>query len=210
MTLRFRRGSRLAVASHNKGKLREFQDLLDPYGIEVVSAGELGVPEPVETGETFEANARLKAVITAFASGVPALADDSGLAVEALDGAPGIHSARWAGEPRDFQRAMARVEEELQAKGAASPDKRRAKFVCVLCLANPMGAAQFFEGTVEGHLVWPPRGDKGFGYDPIFVPDGYDQTFGEMDPAKKHAISHRANAFAAFRASVLEGGGGQD
>ena len=210
MTLRLRRGSSLAVASHNQGKLREFRDLLGPYGVKVVSAGELGVPEPVETGETFEENAQLKAVITAFASGVPALADDSGLAVEALGGAPGIHSARWAGEPRDFYRAMERVEEELQAKGATSPERRRAKFVCVLCLANPMGAAQFFEGTVEGHLVWPPRGQKGFGYDPIFVPDGYDQTFGEMDPAKKHAISHRANAFAAFHAAVLEGDAGQD
>ncbi len=210
MTLRLRRGDSLAVASHNQGKLREFRDLLDPYGVRVVSAGELGVPEPVETGETFEENAQLKAVITAFASSVPALADDSGLAVEALGGAPGIHSARWAGEPRDFCRAMARVEEELQAKGATSPEKRRAKFVCLLCLANPMGSAQFFEGTVEGHLIWPPRGEKGFGYDPIFVPDGYDQTFGEMDPAKKHAISHRAQAFAAFRAAALEGDGGQD
>lgn len=208
MVLRFKSGDNLAVASHNKGKLREFQDLLDPYGIKVVSSGELGVPEPVETGDTFEENAQLKAVITAFASGMPALADDSGLAVEALSGAPGIHSARWAGEPRDFHKAMAKVEEELRAKGAVSPDMRRAKFVCMLCLANPLGAAQFFEGTVAGHLVWPPRGDKGFGYDPIFVPDGYSQTFGEMDPAQKHAISHRANAFAAFRAAVLTGDAG--
>ncbi len=208
MALRFKSGDSLAVASHNKGKLREFRDLLDPYGIKVVSSEELGVPEPVETGETFEENAQLKAVITAFASGMPALADDSGLAVQALGGAPGIHSARWAGSPRDFYKAMARVEEELQAKGAVTPEMRRAKFVCMLCLANPLGAAQFFEGTVEGHLVWPPRGDKGFGYDPIFVPDGYDRTFGEMDPAHKHAISHRANAFAAFRAAVLTGDGG--
>jgi XTP/dITP diphosphohydrolase len=204
MTTRLNQGASLALASHNKGKLREFRDLLDPYGIKVLSSEELGVPEPVEDGETFEENARLKAVITAFASGLPALADDSGLAVEALGGEPGIHSARWAGEPRDFYRAMGKVEEELQARGAVSPGQRRAKFVCVLCLANPMGVAQFFEGTIAGHLVWPPRGDKGFGYDPVFVPDGYSQTFGEMDPAQKHAISHRANAFAAFRAAVLD------
>jgi XTP/dITP diphosphohydrolase len=204
MTLRLNRGNSLVLASHNKGKLREFRDLLAPFGVKVLSSEELGVPEPVEDGETFEENARLKAVITAFASGMPALADDSGLAVEALGGAPGIHSARWAGEPRDFYSAMAKVEELQQAKGAVSPELRRAKFVCVLCLANPMGVAQFFEGTVAGHLVWPPRGDKGFGYDPIFVPDGYSQTFGEMDPAQKHAISHRANAFRAFRAAALD------
>lgn len=209
MALRLKRGDVLAVATYNQGKLREFRDLFDPFGIAVLSSAELDVPEPVETGDTFEENAQLKAVITAFASGRPALADDSGLAVEALGGAPGVHSARWAGEPRDFHRAMAKVEEELQAKGAVSPVERCAKFVCVLCLANPMGAAQFFEGTVEGHLVWPPRGDRGFGYDPMFVPDGYNQTFGEMDPAQKHAISHRANAFAAFRAASLDGDGGQ-
>ncbi len=208
MTLRLRRGDSLAVATHNRGKLREFRDLLAPFGIEAVSAGELGVPEPVESGETFEENAQLKAVITAFASGKPALADDSGLAAEALGGAPGIHSARWAGEPRDFYRAMARVEEELQAIAATTPERRRAKFVCMLCLANPVGSVQFFEGTVEGHLVWPPRGTNGFGYDPIFVPNGYDQTFGEMDPAQKHAISHRAAAFAAFRAAILDKDGG--
>ncbi len=207
MPARLKRGDSLVIATHNRGKLREIRELLEPYGIGVLSAGELGVPEPVETGETFAENAQLKAVITAFATSQPALADDSGLAVEALDGAPGIHAARWAGEPRDFYRAMARVEEELQAKGAVTPEARRAKFVCVLCLANPMGAVQFFEGTVEGHLVWPPRGTKGFGYDPIFVPDGYNETFGEMDPAKKHAISHRANAFAAFKAAVLDGDG---
>lgn len=205
MTFHVRRGDSLVIATHNRGKLREFRDLLDPFGVEVLSAGELGVPEPVESGETFEENARLKAVLTAFATGKPALADDSGLVVEALGGAPGIHSARWAGEPRDFYRAMARVEEELQAKGAVAPDRRRAKFVCMLCLANPIGSVQFFEGTVEGRLVWPPQGTKGFGYDPIFIPDGYDRTFGEMDPAQKHAISHRANAFAAFKAAVLDG-----
>jgi XTP/dITP diphosphohydrolase len=203
MTLHLKRGSRLVVATHNPGKLREFRDLLGPLEIEVLSASALNVPEPAETGETFEENAQLKATITAFASGLPALSDDSGLAVEALGGAPGIHSARWAGEPRDFGRAMERVEDELKAKGATSPGARRAKFVCVLCLANVLGSVQFFEGTAEGHLVWPPRGTKGFGYDPMFVPEGYEQTFGEMDPAQKHAISHRAKAFAAFKAAVL-------
>jgi XTP/dITP diphosphohydrolase len=203
MSLRLKRGSCLVVATHNAGKLSEFRDLLEPFELEVLSAGALNVPEPAETGETFEENAQLKAVFTAFASGLPALSDDSGLAVEALGGAPGIHSARWAGEPRDFCRAMARVEDELNAKGANGADARRAKFVCVLCLANAMGTVQFFEGTAEGHLIWPPRGTKGFGYDPIFVPDGYDETFGEMDPAQKHAISHRAKAFAAFKAAVL-------
>ena len=201
-----KRGDSLVVATHNQGKLREFRDLFDPLGIAVASSGELGVAEPEETGSTFQENARLKAIATAAATGRMALADDSGLAVEALAGAPGIHSARWAGEPRDFYRAMSKVERELQAMGAAAPAQRRAKFVCMLCLANPEGAVQFFEGTVPGCLVWPPRGGKGFGYDPIFVPDGYAVTFGEMDPDKKHAISHRARAFAAFRAAVLHGG----
>jgi XTP/dITP diphosphohydrolase len=208
MGARFRLGSgdSLVVATHNKGKLREFRDLFDPLGIAVASSSELGVSEPEETGNTFEENACLKAVATAAATGRLALADDSGLAVEALAGAPGIHSARWAGEPRDFYRAMSKVENELQAKGAFARAQRGAKFVCVLCLANPEGAVQFFEGTVPGHLVWPPRGTRGFGYDPMFAPDGYDITFGEMDPDKKHEISHRARAFAAFRAAVLDGG----
>jgi XTP/dITP diphosphohydrolase len=208
MSALFRLGSgdSLVAATHNKGKLREFRDLFDPLGIAVASSSELGVSEPEETGSTFEENARLKAVATATATGRLALADDSGLAVEALAGAPGIHSARWAGEPRDFYRAMSKVENDLQAMGAFAPAQRRAKFVCVLCLANTEGAVQFFEGTVPGHLVWPPRGTQGFGYDPMFVPDGYDMTFGEMDPDNKHAISHRARAFAAFRAAVVEGG----
>ncbi len=201
-------GDNLVVATHNKGKLREFRDLFEPLGVAVASSGELGVTEPEETGDTFEENARLKAVATALATGRFALADDSGLAVAALGGAPGIHSARWAGEPRDFHRAMSEVESRLQAAGAVTPEQRRAQFVCMLCLANPEGAVQFFEGTVPGHLVWPPRGTKGFGYDPIFVPNGYDVTFGEMDPDKKHAISHRARAFAAFRAAVLDAGSG--
>src|SRR5271157_1178370 len=206
MVGRFRLGSGdgLVVATHNKGKLREFRDLFDPLGIAVASSSELGVPEPEETGSTFEENARLKAVATAAATGRLALADDSGLAVEALGDAPGIHSARWAGEPQDFYRAMSKVENELQAMGAVAPGQRRAKFVCMLCLANPQGAVQFFEGTVPGHLVWPPRGTQGFGYDPMFVPLGYDITVGEMDPDKKHAISHRAKAFAAFRAAVFD------
>ncbi|MGA7323181.1 MAG: RdgB/HAM1 family non-canonical purine NTP pyrophosphatase [Rhodomicrobium sp.] len=203
MNLRLGPGDSLVIATHNQGKLREFQDLLNPFEINVLSAGELGVPEAVETGETFEENARLKAVITAFAAGHLALADDSGLAVDALDGEPGILSARWAGEPRDFNKAMSLVEEKLQAKGAKQPEARTAKFVCALCLANPVGAIQFFTGAVEGHLVWPPRGKRGFGYDPIFVPNGYEQTFGEMDPAQKHAISHRAKAFALFRDAAL-------
>ena len=206
---RLRGGDNLVVATHNQGKLREFRGLFDPLGIAIASSGELGVSEPEETGSTFEANALLKAVLTAAATGRLALADDSGLAVEALGGAPGIHSARWAGEPRDFFRAMSQVENELQKVGAIGPEQRRAKFVCMLCLANPQGAVQFFEGTVPGHLVWPPRGANGFGYDPMFVPDGYDITFGEMDPDRKHAISHRARAFAAFRAAVLEGGSGK-
>jgi len=206
MGAQFRLGSgdSLVVATHNQGKLREFRDLFDPLGIAIASSGELGVSEPEETGSTFEENARLKAVVTAAATGRLALADDSGLAVEALGDAPGIHSARWAGEPRDFYRAMSKVENELQAMGAVAPGQRRAKFVCMLCLANPQGAVQFFEGTVPGHLVWPPRGTQGFGYDPMFVPLGYDITFGEMDPDKKHAISHRAKAFAAFRAAVFD------
>ncbi len=204
---RLKNGDSLVVATHNKGKLREFRDLFDPLRITVFSSGELGAPEPDETGLTFEENARLKAEATAAFTGRLSLADDLGLAVDALGGAPGIHSARWAGEPRDFYRAMSKVEDDLKAAGAIAPNDRSARFVCVLCLANPAGAVQFFEGTVPGHLVWPPRGAKGFGYDPMFVPNGYDETFGEMDPEKKHAISHRARAFAAFRAAVLTGDG---
>lgn len=203
--LRLKSGDSLVVATHNQGKLREFRDLFAPLGIAVASSGELGVAEPEETGATFAENARLKAAVTAEATGRMALADDSGLAVEALGGAPGIHSARWAGEPRDFYRAMSEVESRLRALGAVTPEQRRAAFVCMLCLAEPGGEAQLFEGTVAGHLIWPPRGTKGFGYDPMFVPDGYGATFGEMDPDKKHAISHRAQAFAAFRAAVHVG-----
>lgn len=206
MTLRLKRGDSLVVATHNKGKLWEIQQLLNPYGVTAVAAGDLGAPEPEETGETFEENAQLKALIAAFATGQFALADDSGLSVEALGGAPGIYSARWAGEERDFRIAMQRVEDELQAKGAREPSQRRAEFICVLCLANPVGSVQFFEGRVPGRLIWPPRGTNGFGYDPIFVPDGYEQTFGEMEPAQKYELSHRARAFDAFKAAIIQSG----
>jgi XTP/dITP diphosphohydrolase len=193
---------RLVLASHNQGKLAEFREILVPFGITLVSSGELGVPEPEETGNSFAANARLKAEATALAAGVPALADDSGIEIEALGGAPGIYSARWAGEERDVRAAMARVENELREKGAlAAPP--RANFTCVLCLAAPNGEAEFYEGKVFGHLTFPPRGTKGFGYDPIFVPDGRDVTFGEMEWAEKHLISHRAVAFDAFAKARL-------
>ncbi len=190
----------LVIASHNPGKLREIADLLRPYGIAVLSAGELGLAEPEETGRTFAENARIKAAAAARAAGRPALSDDSGLTVDALGGAPGVHSARWGGPERDFARAMRRVWEALVKTG--DPD-RRAAFVCVLALALPEGDCHLFEGRVQGHIVWPPRGEKGFGYDPIFVPDGHEITFGEMDPAAKHAISHRADAFAKMVQAVF-------
>jgi XTP/dITP diphosphohydrolase len=195
-------GDRLVLASHNRGKLAEFRDLLAPMGIALVSSGELGVPEPEETGDSFAANARLKAEATALAVGLPALADDSGIEIEALGGAPGIYSARWAGENRDFSAAMARVEKELRDKGALA-EPPRANFTCMLCLARPDGETEFYEGKVFGHLTFPPRGTKGFGYDPIFVPDGHDVTFGEMDGAEKRLISHRAIAFDAFAEARL-------
>jgi len=195
-------GSTLVVASHNEGKLREIADLLSPYGLAVKSAGELGLPEPEETETTFAGNAVLKARAAAEASGLPALADDSGLCVAALDGAPGIYSARWAGEDRDFSVAMARVERECNAKQTSD---RSAKFVCVLALALPDGETQVFEGEVRGTLTFPPRGSRGFGYDPIFVMDGMKETFGEIDPARKHAISHRAKAFEKLLASGIFG-----
>ena len=183
-------GGRLVIASHNKGKVREIAELLAPFGVEILSAADLGLPEPVETGATFRENAEIKARAAAKAGGLPALADDSGLVVPALAGAPGIRSARWAGPGRDFRIAMERVERELAGK-----TDRRAHFVCALALAWPDGHLDCFEGRVDGTLVWPPRGSRGFGYDPIFVPDGHAETFGEMDPEKKHAISHRADAF---------------
>jgi XTP/dITP diphosphohydrolase len=197
------RGDRLVLASHNKGKLAEFRVLLAPYGIEVLSAGDLGVPEPEETGATFEENARLKAVVSTFSTGLPALADDSGLEVEALGGAPGVYSARWAGEARDFGAAMARLETELGEKGVGGGEAARANFTCVLCLATPDGEAELFDGKVFGHLTFPPRGSNGFGYDPIFVADGHTLSFGEMEADAKHAISHRAAAFAKFAEMCL-------
>jgi XTP/dITP diphosphohydrolase len=192
VTIRLPRGSTLIVASHNPGKVREINALLGPHGIHAVSAGSLGLPEPEETGATFAANAELKAHAAAKAGGHAALADDSGLCVEALDGAPGIYSARWAGPTKDFRIAITRVQDELRQRHlSGSP----AAFVCALTVALPGGEHQTFEGTVHGKVVFPPRGDHGFGYDPIFVADTMDQTFGELDPAVKHAMSHRAIAF---------------
>ena len=192
-------GGKLVIASHNAGKVREIGDLLAPFGTEVVSAGALGLPEPDETGDTFVANAELKARAAAAASGLPALADDSGLAVEALGGAPGIYSARWAGESKDFARAMAKVHTAM-----GTEKDRTGRFVCALALAWPDGHCETFEGIVEGEIVWPPRGENGFGYDPIFLPKGGDRTFGEMDANAKHAISHRANAFALLVAACFK------
>ena len=187
---------RLVIASHNEGKVAEIRDLLATLGGDVVSAAELGLDEPEETGDSFVANALLKAHAAAEGSGLPVLADDSGLAVEALGGEPGIRSARWAGPDRDFGVAMARVEHEL-----AGQANHRAAFICVLAMAWPGGESHSFEGRIEGDLTFPPRGERGFGYDPIFVPDGYAITFGEMDPAEKAAISHRAVAFAKLVAA---------
>jgi XTP/dITP diphosphohydrolase len=194
---------RLVIASHNEGKVREIGELLAPYGIETVSAKALGLPEPEETGTTFVANAELKARAAADLAGLPALADDSGLCVDALGGEPGIFSARWArtDRGRDFGEAMRRVEAAIAATGP-SPS-RDAHFVCALALAWPDGHIEWFEGRVDGTLVWPPRGDKGFGYDPVFLPLGSEETFGEIDPAAKHAISHRADAFRQLVAAVL-------
>lgn len=202
---RLQKGIRLVVASHNPGKLREIADLVEPYGLEVVSAGSLGLPEPEETETTFAGNARLKAVAAAEASRLPALSDDSGLEVEALGGRPGVYSARWAGPAKDFAIAMKRVADELEAERAWAGKGPRANFTCALCLAWPGGEAHIFEGKVFGRLVYPPRGTKGFGYDPMFLPDDETLTFGEMDASKKHAISHRARAFALFVDACLDG-----
>ena len=183
-------GDRLVIASHNQGKVEEIAALLAPFGIDAVAAGTLGLPEPEETGDSFEANAALKAAAVAAASGLPSLADDSGLVVAALGGAPGIYSARWAGAAKDFRAAMARVQRELGDRD------RSATFVAVLALAWPDGGIELFRGEAAGRLVWPPRGERGFGYDPIFVPKCGAETFGEIEPAAKHKISHRASAFA--------------
>jgi XTP/dITP diphosphohydrolase len=197
-------GDKLVIATHNPGKLREIADLLEPLGLSCVGAEELGLPEPEEIGNSFVDNADLKAREAADLSGLPALADDSGISADALHGLPGIFSARWAEDEdgnRNFRRAMERVWREVEAAGPEAG--RDAHFTCALSLAWPNdGKAESFEGRVDGTLVWPPRGDKGFGYDPMFVPAGYDQTFGEMDPAEKHKISHRARAFKKLVAAL--------
>jgi XTP/dITP diphosphohydrolase len=201
---------RLVIATHNPGKLIEMRDLLADYGVEAISADELGLPEPEETGPTFGANARIKALAAAQAAGMAAFADDSGLAVDALDGEPGIHSARWAGPQRDFGSAMEKVHAMLSERGAKTPEKRRAHFISALCVAWPDGRLEEFEARVNGTVVWPPRGTKGFGYDPIFLPDGYTQTFGEMTAEDKHGLpprgrglSHRARAFLKLAEACL-------
>jgi XTP/dITP diphosphohydrolase len=201
--MRLQRGDTLVIATHNQGKLREFAGLVAPHGLKAVSSGDLGLPEPEETGDSFEANARLKAIAAAKAAGLPALADDSGVAVDALAGAPGIYSARWAGPTRDFTIAMAKVEEELRERQADAAADRRARFVAVVALASPDGESETWRGETEGTLIWPPRGANGFGYDPMFEPAGHDRTFGEMSAEEKHAFSHRARAFALFAAAKL-------
>ena len=203
---------RLVIATHNPGKLKEMRELLAPFGVEAVAAGTLGLGEPEETGTSFGENARIKAEAAAQASGLPAFADDSGLAVDALDGKPGIHSARWAGPEKDFAHAMEKVEQELSRRGASAPHDRRAHFVSALCVAWPDGHVEEFEGRVDGTLVWPPRGHKGFGYDPMFLPDGHTGTFGEMSADEKHGLpprgpglSHRARAFLKLAEACLAG-----
>ncbi|HEY2134993.1 MAG TPA: RdgB/HAM1 family non-canonical purine NTP pyrophosphatase [Xanthobacteraceae bacterium] len=203
---------RLVIATHNPGKLIEMRDLLALYGVEAVSAGELGLGEPEETGTSFRANALIKAHAAAQASGLPAFADDSGLAVDALDGAPGIHSARWAGPAKDFAQAMGRIDALLRERGAISPAQRKAHFVSALCVAWPDGHLEEFEAKVDGTLVFPPRGAKGFGYDPMFLPDGFALTFGEMTSEEKHGLppkgqglSHRARAFLKLAEACLAG-----
>jgi len=201
---------RVVIATHNSGKLEEMRGLLAPYGLEVVSAADLDLPEPDETGLTFGENARIKAFAAANATGLPAFADDSGLCVEALGGAPGLYTARWAGPEKDFGAAMARVEDELREAGANLPDQRRGYFISALCLAWPDGHSEDFEGVIEGTLIWPPRGPAGFGYDPMFQPDGHERTFGEMTGEEKHGLpplgrglSHRARAFIALAEASL-------
>ncbi|MET3897648.1 XTP/dITP diphosphohydrolase [Devosia sp. UYZn731] len=209
--LRLRDGDRLVLATHNKGKLKEFQELFEPFGLELISAGDLGLPEPEETGTTFAENARLKAHASAQGSGMIALSDDSGLCVDALGGDPGVYTADWAGVPRDFAHAMKRVEDALQAANATSPSQRKAHFMATLCLAHPDGRDWLFEGRCSGTMVWPPRGERGHGYDPAFMPDGYDITFGQMPAEMKHSwtpgetgLSHRARAFAKFVEGAIE------
>ena len=201
---------RLVIATHNPGKLAEMRELLAPYGIDAISAGELDLPEPDEDGMSFRDNARIKAETAAQATGLPAFADDSGLVVDALDGAPGIHSARWAGPEKNFRRAMETIEVKLYERGATAPEKRKAHFISALCVAWPDGHVEDFEAKVDGTLVWPPRGTKGFGYDPMFLPDGHTRTFGEMSSDEKHGLpprgqglSHRARAFMKLAEACL-------
>lgn len=208
------KGTKIVVASHNGGKLKEFADLMEPFGLEAKSAREYGLPEPEETGTTFEENAYIKAFAAAKATGLPALSDDSGLMIDALQGAPGVYTANWAETPdgtRDFAVAMQRAEVAMQEVGAVEPAQRKGRFVAVICLAWPDGEAEYFRGEAHGTLVWPPRGDKGFGYDPVFMPDGHERTFGEMTAEEKHgwkpgqaeALSHRAKAFQKFARAKL-------
>jgi XTP/dITP diphosphohydrolase len=204
---------RLVIATHNPGKLAEMRELLAPYGVEAISAGELGLAEPEETGDTFQANARIKAAAAARAAKLPAFADDSGIVVDALDGAPGIYSARWAGPTKDFNAAMAQIERLIRERGATTPDKRTAHFVSALCVAWPDDHLEEVEARVDGTLVWPPRGTAGFGYDPMFMPDGFDRTFGEMTSVEKHGLpplglglSHRARAFVKLAEICLDRG----
>lgn len=207
-------GKRIVVASHNAGKLAEFADLLAPFGLEARSAKEFGLPEPEETGTTFEQNAYLKAHAAAQATGLPAMSDDSGLVVDALGGAPGVYTADWATKPdgsRDFMMAMEKTEKALREAGATDPSRRTGRFVAVICLCIPNGEAEYFRGEAEGTLVWPPRGTSGFGYDPVFLPNGHARTFGEMTAEEKHgwkpgmqtATSHRARAFKKFAEARL-------
>jgi XTP/dITP diphosphohydrolase len=200
----------VVIATHNPGKLREMRELLAPYGIDTHSAAELGLPEPEETGKSFAANARIKALAAARTSEKPAFADDSGLVVDALDGEPGIHSARWAGPGKDFRAAMNQIQTLLIERGAKAPEQRRAHFIAALCLAWPDGHVEEFEGRIDGIAVWPPRGTRGFGYDPLFRPDRFDRTFGEMSAEEKHGLppqgqglSHRARAFMKLAEACL-------
>lgn len=204
-------GDRLVIATHNAGKLQEFRALFEPYGVDLVSAGELGIPEPDETGTSFTENARIKAHACASASGLLALSDDSGLCAEALGGQPGVYTANWAGPERDFLLGMRRLEDALQAANATRPADRRGYFMATFCLADPDGEDWIFEGRVDGTLLWPPRGERGHGFDPVFMPDGYDITFGQMPAEMKNSLapgetglSHRARAFAAFARACLE------
>jgi XTP/dITP diphosphohydrolase len=200
----------VVIATHNPGKLAELRELLAPYGIAAQSAGELGLSEPKETGKTFAANARIKAMAAAKATDRPAFADDSGLVVDALGGEPGIHSARWAGPDKDFRFAMNRIQTLLIERGARNAEQRRAHFIAALCLAWPDGHVEQFEGRVDGVAAWPPRGDQGFGYDPLFLPDGFERTFGQMNADEKHGLppkgqglSHRARAFMKLADACL-------